>query len=97
MLGTVHLLWLSVEVARSMWSKTLVASSAQWSACKSSVASSPSPARPLTFMQLAHHEVLSTPGLQLGLSLILGFHFPTLQNMVEGMCVPRADTRSNDG
>ena len=27
-LGTVHLLWLSVEVARSMWNKTLVASSA---------------------------------------------------------------------
>lgn len=49
MLGTVHVLWLSVGVARSVWSKTLVASSAERSACTSPAVLPPlSPARPLT-------------------------------------------------
>lgn len=48
-LGTVHLLWLNVGVAGSVWSKTLVASSAERSACTSPAALPPlSPARPLT-------------------------------------------------
>ena len=103
-LGTVHLLWLKVEVARSVWNKTLVASSALWSMCNSSAALPPlTPAHPLTLHTVGSSwdsdhawtpaRSISYPGIPLP--------YPAgclhVQTTVECMCVPCADTRSNDG